>query len=92
MFLFLSDLMTGINTKAPEISIMTMSGPSILGVEVRTRKHKAAQQRVRTTHWVWLSGFLIVVSWEKGYTEEQAGKGNMSGFLASVPPCGFNEL
>ena len=65
----------GINTKAPEISIMTMSGPSILGVEVRTRKHRAAQQRVRTTHWVWLSGFLIVVSWEKRIHGGTGGQG-----------------
>ena len=89
MFLFLSDLMTGINTKAPEMRIMRMSGPSIFGVEVRTKKHRAAQHRVRMTHWVWLSGFLIVN--QEIIHGGTADKSVYMCLFAAVPPCGFNE-
>lgn len=34
--LFLSDLYTGINTKAPDINIVTITGPSILSAVVKT--------------------------------------------------------
>ncbi|MDY3266749.1 MAG: hypothetical protein SOX26_04375 [Phocaeicola sp.] len=47
-------------TSAADISIVTMSGPSILGEEVITMKHRTAQNRVRSTHWVLLSGFRII--------------------------------
>ena len=50
----------GINTNAPEIRIATMSGPSIRGAEVNTKKQSKAQKRVRMMHCVWVSGFLMV--------------------------------
>lgn len=79
----------GINTKAPEMRIMRMSGPSILGVEVRTRKQRAVQQRVRMTHWVWLSGFLIVN--QEIIHGGTAGKEVCMFFLVAVPPCGLMD-
>jgi len=51
--------MTGINTRAPDNKMVTMSGPSMRGEEVSTRKQRAAQQRVSTMHWDWVSGFFI---------------------------------
>ena len=58
-FLLLIDLMTGINTSTPDMAIITMSGPSIFGADVMTRKQSAAHRRVSTTHWALLSGFRI---------------------------------
>ena len=52
LFLLLRDLITGINTKAPDMRIIMTSGPSILGVEVSTKKQSAAQHKVSTTHCV----------------------------------------
>lgn len=41
------------------MAIITMSGPSIFGADVMTRKQSAAHRRVSTTHWALLSGFRI---------------------------------
>ena len=46
-------------TRAPEIIIERISGPSTWGVEVITRKHKAAQKRVSKTIWLSVNGFFI---------------------------------
>ena len=51
----------GTKTIAAERRIVTMSGPSILGAEVRTMKQKATQARVMNTIWVRFS-FLRIVS------------------------------
>lgn len=55
------DFMTGMNTSAPEMIIMTIRGPSICGDDVMTRKQSAAQRRVSTTHWALLSGFRMAL-------------------------------
>ena len=39
--------------------MVTISGPSIRGEEVMTIKQRAAQNRVRSTHWVFVSGLRI---------------------------------
>ena len=69
---FLNDLITGIKTRAPEIRIITTSGPSMRGAEVRITKQSAAQNRVRMTHWVLVSGFLIGCILCMGYKKEKA--------------------
>jgi hypothetical protein len=68
---FLNDLITGINTRAPEIRIITTRGPSMRGVEVRITKQSAAQNRVRMTHWVLVSGFLMVFK-QVGFINKKA--------------------
>ena len=57
--MFFIDLAIGINTKAPEMRSIVISGPSIRGEEVKTTKQRAAQNRVSMTLWVFVSGFLI---------------------------------
>ena len=54
------DFPIGMKTKAPDMIMVTISGPSMRGDEVITIKHSAAQKRVRRTHWVLVSGFRIV--------------------------------
>ena len=44
--------MTGIKTNAPEITIITTNGPSILGEEVSTKKQSAAQSKVNATGFI----------------------------------------
>lgn len=55
--------------------IMTTSGPSILGVEVSTRKQRAAQHKVSMTHCVWLSGFLMAYENDTRRNGGKAGLG-----------------
>ncbi len=59
--LLLMDFIIGIKTKAPDMRIITMRGPSICGVEVRIKKQSIAQNRVSTIHCVLLSGLLMIV-------------------------------
>ncbi len=40
----------GINTNAPEMRIVTMSGPSMRGADVNTKKQSKAQKMVRMMH------------------------------------------
>lgn len=54
--------MIGMNTSAPEMAIIVISGPSIFGAEVITKKQSAAHSRVSATHWALLSGFRMVLS------------------------------
>ena len=56
----LIDLPIGMKTSAPDIIIVTISGPSILGEEVMTTKQRAAQNNVSRTHCVLVSGFRMV--------------------------------
>lgn len=44
------DFPIGMKTKAPDMIMVTISGPSMRGDEVITIKHRAAQKRVRRTH------------------------------------------
>ena len=44
------DFPIGMKTKAPDMIMVTISGPSMRGDEVITIKHSAAQKRVRRTH------------------------------------------
>lgn len=39
--------------------MVTISGPSIWGDDVMTTKQSAAQNRVRSTHWVFVSGLRM---------------------------------
>ena len=43
-------LATGMHTNAPEIMIDTISGPSMRGVVVMTRKQSDAQSKIKTAH------------------------------------------
>ena len=52
----------GTKTIAAERRIVTMSGPSILGAEVRTMKQKATQARVMNTICVRFS-FLRIITY-----------------------------
>lgn len=49
----------GMKTRAPDMMMVTISGPSIWGDDVMTTKQSAAQNRVSRTHWVFVSGFLM---------------------------------
>lgn len=53
------DLMTGMKTRAPEMRMVTIRGPSMRGAEVSTIKQSAAQKRVSRTHWVLVRGLRI---------------------------------
>ncbi|WP_375338090.1 hypothetical protein [Bacteroides sp. ET336] len=46
-------------TRAPDMIIVTISGPSIRGDDVMTTKQSAAQNSVSRTHCVFVSGFRI---------------------------------
>ena len=59
LFLAFIDLMTGMKTKAPEMRMVTIRGPSTRGAEVSTMKQSAAQNSVSRTHCVFVSGFRI---------------------------------
>ncbi len=59
LFLAFIDLMTGMKTKAPEMRMVTIRGPSTRGAEVSTMKQSAAQNRVSRTHWVLVRGLRI---------------------------------
>ena len=54
------DFMIGINTSAPDMMSISVSGPSIFGAEVSTMKQRAAQRRVSVMHCALLRGFRIV--------------------------------
>ncbi len=58
---FFNALTIGMNTRAPEMSIVMISMPSICGLEVRTMKQSAAQAEANTTHCEGVSGFRIKV-------------------------------
>ena len=51
---------TGIKTSAADMMRVTINGPSMCGVVVRTMK------QVSNMHWVEVSGFRIVLGYEKG--------------------------
>ena len=53
------DLPIGMKTRAPDMIMVTISGPSMRGEEVMTIKQRAAQNRVRSTHWVFVSGLRM---------------------------------
>lgn len=53
------DLVIGMKTNAPDIRMATISGPSMRGAVVSTKKQSKAQKRVRMMHWLWVSGFFI---------------------------------
>lgn len=55
----LTERITGMNTKAPEIRIDTISGPSMRAAVVNTKAQILAHNRVRITHWERVSGFFI---------------------------------
>lgn len=55
----LTERITGMNTRAPEIRMETISGPSIRAAVVSTRAQMLAHSKVRTTHWERESGFFI---------------------------------
>lgn len=57
---------TGIKTSAADMMRVTINGPSMCGVVVRTMKQSAAHVRVSNMHWVEVSGFRIVLGYEKG--------------------------
>ncbi|MBM6882871.1 hypothetical protein [Bacteroides caecigallinarum] len=46
-------------TNAPDMIMVTINGPSIFGEDVMTMKQRAAQNRVRSMHWVLVSGLRI---------------------------------
>ena len=58
---FFNALTMGMNTSAPEMSIVRISIPSICGLEVRTMKQSAAQNKASTTHWVGVRGLRMMV-------------------------------
>ena len=57
---------TGIKTSAADMMRVTINGPSMCGVVVRTMKQRAAHVRLSNTHWVEVSGFRIVLGYENG--------------------------
>ena len=58
---FFNALTIGMNTKAPEMSIVRISMPSICGLEVRTIKQSAAQNKASTTHCEVVRGLRMMV-------------------------------
>lgn len=54
------DFVIGINTNAPEMRMVNISGPSICWLPVRMRKQMATQSRARMTDCVVVNGLLII--------------------------------
>ena len=54
------DFAIGMKTNAPEMMSVTISGPSILGVDVITTAQSAAQKRPRITHWLFVRGLRMM--------------------------------
>ena len=75
VYLFFQDLterITGMNTRAPEIRMETISGPSMRAAVVNTRAQMLAHRSVRTTHWERESGFFIgFMGFENGYKKAE---------------------
>lgn len=63
----LTERITGMNTRAPEIKTETIKGPSIRAAVVNTRAQILAHSNVRMTHWERESGFFM------GWTEFENG-------------------
>ena len=58
---FFNALTIGMNTNAPEMSMVRISMPSICGAEVRTMKQSAAQNKASTTHWAGVRGLRMMI-------------------------------
>ena len=65
------DLPIGMKTRAPDMIMVTISGPSIRGEEVMTIKQRAAQNRVRSTHWVFVSGLRMDICISDGLIKNE---------------------
>ena len=61
-------------TRAPDMIMVTISGPSIRGDDVMTTKHSAAQNRVSRMHWVFVSGFRIADFFRNEFIRKRVGK------------------
>ena len=48
-------------TRAPDIIMVTINGPSTFGEEVMTMKHSAAQNSVSSIHCVLFNGLRMVI-------------------------------
>lgn len=55
------DLPIGMKTKAPDMIMVIISGPSILGEDVITIKQSAAQNIVSSIHWAFVRGLRMVM-------------------------------
>ena len=65
------DLPIGMKTRAPDMIMVTISGPSIRGEEVMTIKQRAAQNRVSSTHWVFVSGLRMDLCISDGFIKNE---------------------
>ena len=60
LFLFLTDLMIGMNTNAPDKMMVRIKGPSIRGVPVNMMKQMDTQSKVSKTICEFESGFFML--------------------------------
>ena len=60
MFISCGCLPMGMKTRAPDMIIVTMRGPSICVEDVMTMKHRDAQSIVSSTHWAFVNGLRMI--------------------------------
>ena len=68
------DLPIGMKTRAPDMIMVTISGLSMRGEEVMTIKQRAAQNRVSSTHWVFVSGLRMDLCISDGLIKKRVDK------------------